>query len=294
MRYSSVKRHPTRSVEQPRSNTRRSRRYVSEDKVTTVPVKLDEPTPEELRQAIQDARCWWCDREGFKSLASHTSAVHGIDRHQLRDMAGLFESTSVCSPEYRAECASRAKQHPIPPRLTLVRGTKKRLNTAARAAVTARLLAVSSDEQRRAANRAAVAISSKPRACTICGTVMPTSKRPVCSVACRIEAHRRNAAHTVSITSHEQFVKNGLANGALTRKPHPCRVCGTMIPKSLPVLCSRACYAVDQAERNRRMMAVRPKKPPRLCEQPGCEQPYIARGCCERHYYRLFLSNGRV
>lgn len=43
--------------------------------------------------------CPWCGRDGWKSIAKHTNAAHGIDRFTLREMCGLPWTASVCSPE---------------------------------------------------------------------------------------------------------------------------------------------------------------------------------------------------
>lgn len=65
------------------------------------------PSKEALRAAIESQTCPWCGRGPFKRLAGHTNKEHGIDRVELRDLAGLPRSSSVCSPE-SSEASRRA------------------------------------------------------------------------------------------------------------------------------------------------------------------------------------------
>lgn len=57
------------------------------------------PSKEALRAAIESQTCPWCGRGPFKMLAMHTNREHGIDRVELRDMAGIPRSGSICSAE---------------------------------------------------------------------------------------------------------------------------------------------------------------------------------------------------
>lgn len=57
----------------------------------------------ELRACIEAQRCPWCDREGLRSLASHTVRVHEVYADELRELAGLPPNTPLCSPEL-SEC----------------------------------------------------------------------------------------------------------------------------------------------------------------------------------------------
>lgn len=65
------------------------------------------PSKEALRAAIESQTCPWCGRGPFKMLASHTNREHGIDRVELRDLAGLPRRSSICSPE-TSEISRRA------------------------------------------------------------------------------------------------------------------------------------------------------------------------------------------
>lgn len=64
------------------------------------------PSKEALQAAIKSQICPWCGRGPFRALAIHTNAAHGVGRLELRDLAGVPRSSSVCSQE-RSE-ASRS------------------------------------------------------------------------------------------------------------------------------------------------------------------------------------------
>lgn len=57
------------------------------------------PSMEALRAAIESQICPWCGRGPFKALAGHVTKNHGVGRNELRDMAGIPRSASICSPE---------------------------------------------------------------------------------------------------------------------------------------------------------------------------------------------------
>lgn len=70
------------------------------------------PSPEEMRRAIGNGECPFCGKS-FKNIAKHTNSAHGVDRHQLREMAGLIKSAPVCSPELSATQAARMRQEMV-------------------------------------------------------------------------------------------------------------------------------------------------------------------------------------
>ncbi|GAP53824.1 hypothetical protein AHiyo6_03890 [Arthrobacter sp. Hiyo6] len=69
------------------------------------------PSKEALLSAIAAQTCPWCGRGPFKVLASHTNKEHGVDRLELRRLADLSSSASICSPDTsgraRASLAAR-------------------------------------------------------------------------------------------------------------------------------------------------------------------------------------------
>ena len=113
----------------------------------------DEPTRDQIRAGIEAQICPWCGSGPFKILASHTTRLHGVDRFQLRDLAGFTYSASVCAPEVadeRREIVRRAGHIPTPPG----KGTKRVLSEAAKEIARRKLDAARSEDQRLAATAA--------------------------------------------------------------------------------------------------------------------------------------------
>lgn len=58
----------------------------------------------EYRRYIQDGRCPFCQSlRRYRSLASHTVVRHGVTAYELRELAGVGYSASICSEEYSRE-----------------------------------------------------------------------------------------------------------------------------------------------------------------------------------------------
>lgn len=66
--------------------------------------------PEAVRAAVEALLCPFCGRGPFKALAVHTVQAHGVDKMQLRDMAGLRLSDSLCAPETRQRFHENGKR----------------------------------------------------------------------------------------------------------------------------------------------------------------------------------------
>lgn len=56
------------------------------------------PSPEEMRRSISNGECPFCG-ERYKNIAVHTYHAHGVDRYELKEMAGIPKTTAVCAPE---------------------------------------------------------------------------------------------------------------------------------------------------------------------------------------------------
>ncbi|MBK6040828.1 hypothetical protein [Streptomyces sp. MBT55] len=111
-----------------------------------------DPTREEIQAGIEAQICPWCGKGPFKILAGHTTRLHGVDRLQLRDLAGLLYRTPVCDPSVTADYQERNQRFiPTPPG----KGYRKVLSEAAKEANRRRLDAHRSIEQQRAATTAA-------------------------------------------------------------------------------------------------------------------------------------------
>lgn len=112
-----------------------------------------EPTREQIRAGIEAQVCPWCGNGPFKILALHTTRLHGVDRFQLRDLAGLTYSASICAPEVaetRREIVRRSGRVLVSPG----KGVKRNLSAAAKEIARRKLDAARSEEQRRAATAA--------------------------------------------------------------------------------------------------------------------------------------------
>lgn len=51
-----------------------------------------------MQKAIYSGLCPFC-RKGFRNIAYHTNKTHGVDRFQLKEMAGIPKTYPACSPE---------------------------------------------------------------------------------------------------------------------------------------------------------------------------------------------------
>ena len=68
------------------------------------------PSQEAARRAIAAQTCPFCGRGPFRMLPVHTNKAHGVDKYELRDMAGLMVRDALCSEE--ALSAMRDNAHP--------------------------------------------------------------------------------------------------------------------------------------------------------------------------------------
>lgn len=227
--------------------------------------RLDDPTPEELRECIRDGHCWWCGKTGWKSLSGHTSRAHGITADELRDLAGLFKHNPTCTPELTLRFKDRPNngknlkfaKHP--------KGYKIQFNKAGRKhqdeVKTAILLANSNDDQRRNANKIRSEKYRKYHPCPVCGKIVPFSikRRVTCSPECRKVIRQETALSSLGKLNSNPVLKKQMnlkvsetrkrlfAEGKLVpyqTKPHPCPVCGKIIPTARPRLCSSSCRSI--------------------------------------------------
>jgi hypothetical protein len=59
------------------------------------------PSPEAVKEAVLAGICPCCGKGPFVLLARHTHAQHGIDKRQLRDLAGLAYTDSITSAAHQ-------------------------------------------------------------------------------------------------------------------------------------------------------------------------------------------------
>lgn len=67
-----------------------------------------------MRRHIEVCSCPYCGAGPFKSLASHTNRAHGIDRFELRRLAGMSTHDSIASPELSRRMRSIAHERDLP------------------------------------------------------------------------------------------------------------------------------------------------------------------------------------
>lgn len=57
----------------------------------------------EMRMAVLRGDCPLCGESGFKNIAGHCQAMHGVLSRELRDLLELTYTERICSPEYSAK-----------------------------------------------------------------------------------------------------------------------------------------------------------------------------------------------
>ncbi len=183
--------------------------------------RLDDPTPEELRSCIQQQLCWWCGRDGWKVLATHTRFAHGISAFEVRSLAGLMENDSICSPEASSAARDRANNRDAV-RALHERGNKShrkhRFTPAGLASQRTRNLAYRTNNpkkfraQRLRATRAQAAKSSMPHKCLNpgCEVLIPRRKPYTCYPHCRseLQAKRGRARYSKGAPVVEQVPRS--------------------------------------------------------------------------------------
>jgi transposase len=72
---------------------------------------VDRIEPHIVKRAIEAQMCPWCGAGPYRALACHTNRAHGVDKVELRTLAGLPWNASICDPDYssarREEVMSR-------------------------------------------------------------------------------------------------------------------------------------------------------------------------------------------
>lgn len=153
------------------------------------------PTEDAIRDAVAAGKCPWCGRGPWKVLAAHTHQAHGIDKLELRHLAGVAKKDSICDPSYSQEVAERQRA------LAIARGTTPPRSGGHRWSEGAKAKARAAAESRR-----------KPRQnCVICGTQVPyRPSKPnlkTCSSACLKQAHAKRGDESLKNVREAQKAK---------------------------------------------------------------------------------------
>lgn len=166
------------------------------------------PSTEAVRKYVEAGVCPWCGKGPWKMLAGHVAKAHGVDRFELRELAGLLRGASVCDPAYSEERSALAVTRGAkPPRRK--KGQQQAMSTAGLESQRAnsrsnmaKVIAMNADrtpEERSQIARKGAAQRIKPRsACVICGEPVPyrsgRTQQKTCSKACERTLRSRSAA----------------------------------------------------------------------------------------------------
>lgn len=159
--------------------------------------------------SLLDGSCIFCNRVGFKMVSQHTRQAHGVSSQDLHDLCHLANTTPFVSPEHvdklRQIHSDRLKALQIEwrERGGSIRGHKQRLSPA-----------------KKDANRAkALLLARDPR---------------------RIDALREKFRTDLEFRAKaaDNARKGSAASAKARARPHPCVVCGKVIPKGRRKTCS--------------------------------------------------------
>lgn len=70
--------------------------------------------PSDVRRAIEAGLCPFCGAGPYSVIAQHVSVKHGIDRRELRDLAGLTYGAVICDPAHSRRRADSARSSGTP------------------------------------------------------------------------------------------------------------------------------------------------------------------------------------
>lgn len=238
-------------------------------------VKLDNPSAEELRECIRDQWCWWCGKGGWRVLAGHTSRAHGITAMELRDMARLFKHDSICDEDHSDRCRMNPQALHPPPTFRPRYNGGRQYSTAGLESQRQRLDAVRSPQQAREASLRSAEIHRRPHPCPVCGTIVPQAHPKTCSPECRrvirrLTAYLSNTGRRLPSESRRkqsESMRTRYAEGKgyypIPRRPHPCPICGTIVPTATPLACSPECRHILLQRAQRKATESRVVKVPR-------------------------------
>ena len=94
--------------------------------------------------------------------------------------------------------------------------------------------------------------NGKPHPCPVCGTMLPTAHPITCSPECRkvvrqktmSKANTPKAREKAATTYRRHYAEGKIQTPTGGAKPHPCPVCGRIVPTASPIACSPECRRV--------------------------------------------------
>lgn len=77
------------------------RREIAANASTPAGVMIDHAAPSAgaIRRCVAEQICPFCGRGPYKMLPVHTNKSHGVDKWELRELAGMSTTETLCSPE---------------------------------------------------------------------------------------------------------------------------------------------------------------------------------------------------
>lgn len=69
---------------------------------------------EAIRRSLEAFICPWCGEGPYKLLASHTNRAHGVDRKELRELAGLLKNSSITPDDVRERRRQLGRERGMP------------------------------------------------------------------------------------------------------------------------------------------------------------------------------------
>jgi hypothetical protein len=279
-------------------------------------------TPETMRACIEQGICPFCGAQ-YNNMAKHTTNTHGVNKDELKDLAGIPRSQGACSAEFSQKLAdsvrNRAdyqhqlqKMHASPPR----KGHKKSISPAGMAVQIAKLEAGRDPERAGKTNTARRLAAVQDRDAVIVSRIQ--SGELLEDVAADLGIHTKTAKHALKRRGIDVDLRKQAAQSAQRKQKASV---------ALNLGWQRKC-ANDTAERLRRWAELgkawdsiqvlaqewavsekqvvgflrgkgevvpdgrvaSPKRgrrpgPFRSCEISGCSQRHLAKGMCKAHYY---------
>lgn len=113
------------------------------------------PFEEQVRACIEAGLCPWCNAGPFKVLATHVFRAHAVTGIELREMAGIVKTASICDPAHAAAKADALRGQRLPDSAYERNKKPRRYSKAGLAVQRAKLESARSPEQARAAGVAA-------------------------------------------------------------------------------------------------------------------------------------------
>lgn len=250
------------------------------------------PSQDAMRAAIESQTCPWCGAGPYKMLASHTNKSHGVDKKELREMAGYTARVSICSPE-RAEDARRSLVNREDWEETRKRANERSVQAgSSKLASAARVQKLQEDNKERYASIVAAIKAGRGRheVAKMHGVAPATVARVL--RANGIAEDGRIRAAQLRPVDLEKMRQAAEQSRKRARQERIDRF------RELGADWDAMCTMADEQRRTKRSMAAILRhdglevpdgrvKDATPCAEHGCDSPTKSRGLCSKHYQRI-------